>query len=268
LLSSARRLGEIRRATAAERVEGPHPEATMLKISIDDRAVQASLSRIAERDIRVAANWALNDTASDVLKHVQDRMDQVFDRPTRFTKNAFTVKGARPRDLEAIVTERPSVGSRHYLKVQEFGGQRGRTGLEGLLGSRLSYAGIISAAVPSSGAKLDAFGNWSTGERNQALSAVKSQRDSAANTTAASRKRNRKRAGFFVPREGSKLSPGIWKRDPDGSISKVLHFVQSMPRYESRLGFFDGAEDVYRERLPAHLRRTIEKMVARRSGGS
>jgi len=240
----------------------------VLTIRLDDREVQANLSRLAERDIRIAAAWALNDTASDVLEHVQDRMDQVFDRPTRFTKNAFTVKGARPRDLEAIVTERPSVGSRHYLKVQEFGGKRAPTGLEGLLRSRLSYAGIISAAVPAGGAKIDPFGNWSTGERNQALSAVKSQRDSTANTTAGSRKRNRKRAGFFVPREGSKLSPGIWKRNPDGTISKVLHFTQAMPVYNERLGFFDGAEEVYRERLPAHLRRTIEKMALRRSGAA
>ncbi|MDS9468201.1 hypothetical protein RGQ15_11550 [Paracoccus sp. MBLB3053] len=237
----------------------------MLRISIDDRQLQDSLKQLGERDIAIAATWALNDTARDVLEHVQHRMDQVFDRPTRFTKNAFTVKGAKPRDLEAQVMEKPSVGKRHYLKVQEHGGRRGRTGLEALLDARLAYDGIITAVVPAGGAKLDASGNWSAGERNQALSAVQAQREKSSNTTASSRKRNKRRAGFFVPREGSRLSAGVWKRNADGSIAKILHFTRAMPVYDERLGFFDGAEEVFRDRLPDHLRRTIAKMVARRS---
>ena len=164
------------------------------------------------------------------------------------------------------MTERPSVGKRHYLKVQELGGQRGQTGLEGLLDARLAYDGNITAVVPASSAKLDAHGNWSRGERNQALSAVQAQRDNRSNTTKGSRKRNRKRAGFFVPSADSRLSAGIWRRDPDGSISKVLHFTRFMPTYDKRLGFFDGAEEVWRDRLPGHLKRTIEKVVARAAG--
>ncbi|MBK4216125.1 hypothetical protein JJJ17_09325 [Paracoccus caeni] len=237
----------------------------MLKISVRDQDVQKALRHLSERDAKVAITWALNDAAADVLQHVQDRMDEVFDRPTRFTKNAFTIRGARPSKLEAEVMERPTVGKRHYLKTQEFGGPRGQTGLEGLLSARLAYDGHIQAAVPASGAKLDAFGNWSTGERNQALSAVQSQRDKTANTTDTSRKRNRKRAGFFVPRAGSKLSPGIWRRNPDGSIQKVLHFTSVAPVYRERLGFFDGAAEVYADRLPGHLRRTLAKMVERRA---
>lgn len=239
----------------------------MLKISVDDHEIDAAFKRLSGRDLAVAASWALNDTAADVLEHVQKRMDEVFDRPTRFAKNAFTVRGARPNKLEASVEERPSVGKRHFLKVQERGGPRGNTGLESLLQSRLAYDGQITAIVPAGGAKLDAFGNWSRGERNQALSAVQSQRDATANTTTASRKRNRKRAGFFVPRSGSKLSAGIWKRAPDGSISKVLHFTSAVPVYDKRLGFFDGAAGVHAAKLPGHMRRTFAKMLARRTGG-
>ena len=238
----------------------------MLSITVHDRDLQAHLSRLSDRQIRIAASWALNDTARDVLAHVQSQMDEVFDRPTPFTKNAFTVRGATPNKLAAEVTERPSVGRRHYLKVQEGGGQRGRTGLEGLLDARLAYDGIITAVTPAAGAKLDAYGNWSRGERNQALSAVQAQRDTTANTTKASRRRNRKRAGFFVPKAESRLSPGIWKREPDGTISKILHFTKAMPVYQPRLGFLEGAEQIWRQRLPDHLRRTIEKMAAR-SGG-
>lgn len=235
----------------------------MLKLTIDDAQLQRNLRQLGEKDARQAAVWALNDTADDVLKHVQGRMDEVFDRPTRFTKNAFMVWRAKPNNLEAQVLERPSVGRRHYLKVQEAGGRRGQTGLERLLGSRVAYDGVLQSAVPGKGAKLDAYGNWSNGERNQALSAVQAQRDVATNTTADARKRRRKRAGFFVPKPGSKLSPGIWKRAADGSISKVLHFSAVAPVYSQRLGFQDGAEEVYRAKLPEHLARTFERMVRR-----
>lgn len=238
----------------------------MLTIGLDDQDLQANLRQLTDRKIKIAASWALNDTAKDVLAHVQGRIGEVFDRPTHFTRNAFTVRGARPDNLVVEVGERPSVGKRHYLKVQEAGGVRGRTGLEGLLDARLAYDGIITAIVPAGGARLDAYGNWSTAERNRALSAVQAQRDTRTNTTAASRKRNRKRAGFFVPSAESRLSAGIWKRDADGSISKVVHFTRAMPVYDKRLGFYDGAEQVYRLKLPAHLTRTIAKMAAR-SGG-
>ncbi|TJZ86148.1 hypothetical protein [Paracoccus hibiscisoli] len=233
----------------------------MLKISIDDADLQRNLRQLADKDARQAATWALNDTAADVLKHVQDRMDQVFDRPTRFTKNAFMVWRAKPATLEAEVMERPSVGRRHYLKAQELGGQRGQTGLEKLIASRLSADGQMQAAVPAAGARLDAYGNWANAERKQAVDAV----TSAAPTQAAvpTGGRPRKRAGFFIPKPGSNLSPGIWKRAPDGSISKVMHFTSVAPVYSERLGFQDGAAEVYAARLPEHLARTFERMFRR-----
>lgn len=252
-------------APAAKRVGCPPPASgmVMIKITVEDRLLRRNLAQLADKDIRWAAKDALDSTAQDVLDHVRGRMARVFDRPTRFTLNAFRIKKARTNNLEAVVSERDSVGKRHFLKRQELGGQRDRTGLESLLDARLAYDGIISAVTPASGARLDAHGNWSTGERNQALSAVQAQRDKTANTTSGSRRRNKRRAGFFVPRAGSSLSPGIWKRDPDGSISKVLHFTRAMPVYTERLGFFDGAEHVWRDRLPRHLRLQIGRRVAK-----
>lgn len=235
----------------------------MLKISIDDDQLQRNLRQLGDKDARQAVVWALNDTADDVLKHVQARMGEVFDRPTRFTRNAFMVWRAKPNSLEAEVMERPSVGRRHYLKAQELGGARGQTGLETLLSSRLAYDGTIQSVIPAGGAKLDAYGNWSNTERKQAVAAVQAQRADAASAAPDTRKRKRKRAGFFVPKAGSGLSPGIWKRATDGAISKVAHFSAVAPVYTQRLGFQDGAEEVYRARLPAHLIRTFDRMAAR-----
>lgn len=230
------------------------------------RQFRSDIARLSGRDARLAATFALNDTAADVLAHVRKQTAEKFDRPTPFALNAFTIRGARPNRLVAVVAERPSVGRKHFLKVQEAGGARPRTGTEHALQTRLNYSGIIDYVASASGARLDAYGNWSSGERNQALSAVQAQRDEKQNTTAASRKRNKRRAGYFVPRTNSKLTPGIWRRDLDGSVTKVLHFLSSAPRYQAVFGFYDGVEEVYLDRLPVHLTRTLSKMIARRGG--
>ena len=231
-----------------------------VKISLDDTAFLRQLTNLEVVQLPFAGAMALNDTANDVLKHMQGRMDVVFDRPTRFTKNALHVWRASKTNLEAQVKERPSVGPRHYLKVQEFGGVRPQTGVEKLLSSRLAYDGVIAAIVPASGARLDAFGNWSSGERNQVLSALKAQRDVTANQTEASRKRKRNRASYFVPKAG--MPAGVYRRDGDGNVSKVLTFLTSAPSYSPRLGFYDEAASVWAARLPDHLRRRLDQAVA------
>ncbi|NEX45195.1 hypothetical protein [Pseudotabrizicola algicola] len=231
-----------------------------LSIRLDDRAFGRQLSNLERVQLPFAAANALNDTAADALKHIQDRMDVVFDRPTRWTKNALMVWRAKKGNLEAQVKERPSVGSRHYLKVQEAGGVRPQTGVEKLLAGRVAYAGIIAAALPAAGAKLDSYGNWSGGERNQVLSALGAQRDRAANQTEASRKRAKGRASYFVPKHG--LSPGVFKRTVTGELSKVLTFTTAMPRYDQRLGFYDGVQEVWSDKLPGHLNRRLAEAVA------
>ncbi len=243
----------------------------MITIGIDDRQLRQNLRDLADKDVRTAASWALNDLAVDVRDHMHSRMDLVFDRPTRFTKNAIPVlRGARPNRLEAEVGERPSVGGRHYLKVQERGGGRGMTGVEGLLSLNLPSELDIRAAIPATGspfeaAKLDAHGNWSTGERNQVLSALRAQRDATSNQTDKSKKRKSKRATYFAPKHG--LAPGVYRRRGADDIPvRVLKFSSKVPQYRKRLGFYDGAEEIWRKNLPHHLRRTLAKVAARRPG--
>jgi hypothetical protein len=224
----------------------------MFSLSHNIPEVRAALHQLLVGDMPQITAMALNDTAYDALDAVKAEMTKQFDRPTRWTLNAFMVWRADARTLKAIVRERPSVGSRHYLKVQNTGGVRPRTGVESALISRLNYGGEIVAVTPAKGAKLDASGNWSTGQRNQLLSGVKAQRDATANTTAASRRRNRGRAQFFVPKPGSRLSPGVWMRDGD-SVTKVLNFTRSRPSYTRRVNFLQVAETKAGQVFEGHL---------------
>lgn len=231
-----------------------------MTINMDD--LERGLSNVERKQLPQAMVWALNDTAADVLDHMRGRMDRVFDRPTRFAHNAFMVWRANKSTLTAEVKERPSVSSRHFLKVQESGGARPSTGLEKLIKSRVAFEGDVQAVVPAKGARTNAFGNWSPGERNQVLSAIQAQRDSAANTSEASTKRRKGRAGYFVPRPGSNLSPGVWKRHGKKRITKVLHFTTAMPVYRERLGFYDGAQDVYEVQFPIHFSEAFARAMA------
>lgn len=233
----------------------------MLNMHFDPKDFERGLSDVEKRQLPVATMWALNDTAKDVLVHMQGRMGVVFDNPTRFAKNAFMVWRANKSTLTAEVKERPSVGSRHFLKVQERGGARPQTGLERLMKSRLSYDGNITAIVPASGAKLNSYGNWSPGERNKVLSAVQAQGDGRANTTAASRARKKSRIGYFVPKAGGALSPGVWKRDGKNRVSKILHFTTAMPAYSKRLGFYDGAQEVYDAQFPIRFTDAFQRAM-------
>jgi len=240
-----------------------------LGLHLDTSDYLKGKNAIERTQLPIATMWALNDTAQEVLEHVQNRMEVVFDRPTRFSKNAFQVWRAKKGNLTASVQERPSVGRKHFLKVQERGGQRPTTGLERMLSSSLAYDGVLSAIVPAKGAKLNQFGNWAPGQRNQAISGVKgwSEVGYKANTTKESRARRQSRAAYFVPKKGSRLSAGIYKRTGKGQrekIVKVAHFLDRLPRYGARLKFHGGAQEVFDQRFGPNFRRAFEKAMATR----
>ena len=218
--------------------------------------VAAAFDRLGRNQVPFATAMALNDTAEDGFSHLQQRMGEVFDRPTRWTLNAFMVWRADKKALMAKVMERPSVGSRHYLKVQGKGGTRGQKGLEKLISTRVGYD--IGAYIPVGGARLDAHGNWSNGQRNQVMSQIGawSEVGFTANQTARSKKRNAKRAQYFVPRPGSNLHPGVYmKRGED--VDMVLQFTRRTPFYRKRIDWRyevnDKAGKVYRDHFARRL---------------
>ena len=239
-----------------------------LSLEIDPSHFLKRSTEIEQKQLPQATVWALNDTANDVLEHIKGRMDVVFDRPTRFTKNAFMVWRATKATLTAQVKERPSVGARHYLKMQERGGTRRQTGLESMVSANLAYDGVLAAIIPTSAARLNTFGNWSPGERNQAVSAIKAFGEAgySANATKRSKaKSGGRRAAYFVPNKGSRLSPGIWRRKGKGKrvrIEKIAHFIDAAPRYDRRLGFYDGAQAVFDRRFATNFYAAFERAMA------
>lgn len=239
-------------------------------IEVNTGPLMQSLEQLAKHELVRANVWALNDMAAEIRDYVTDRMNVVFDRPTPFTQRAFMVRGATANSLQAAVQLIPGQAKRHYLKVQEEGGTRAPTGFEAQIARSLPYPGIIRSILPGDNAKLDEFGNWSTRERKQVQSALGAQRDAASNTTAASRKRHKKRTKYFVPVNGG-LYPGIYKREHGArrdDIGVVAIFSERVPSYQPRLEFNEEAQRLFDEKMGAHLARTLGKVIAKRFGGA
>ncbi len=128
-------------------------------LTLDTSAFTSALRALAERDVNIAAAWALNDTARDALDGVKDQIRVVFDQPTKFTQDAFMIRKADRDSLVALIEEKPTQGRRHYLKVQEDGGPRPQTAFEALLSRSLAYEGIVQSIIPGDEARLDQNGN-------------------------------------------------------------------------------------------------------------
>lgn len=219
---------------------------------------------IANRHLPQIEVWALNWTAYEAEQNLRDQMRVKFNQPTRWTVNAFMVWRATKARRFAEIREKDGQAGQHYLKVQELGGQRPQTAMERSVSFRVAVTTHVQSVVATSSARLDSHGNWSIGERNQAMSAIGAQRDVGvtSNASAASRAagRRRGRADYFVPAHGG-LKPGIWRRTGPGNIAMVAALSPKAPVYRPRLDFKADVEAVFRDRMPGNVRRAFARAL-------
>ena len=237
----------------------------MFQIAVDASDFLRRTGELVDRHLPQIEVWAVNWTAQDATDALRDRMKVVFDRPTRWTLNAFMVWRATKGARIAEIRRKDGQARRHYLEVQDRGGPRQQTALEKLLESRVVTDRILRTVIPATagpfeGARLDAYGNWSSGERNQVLSALGAQRDARSNSTARSRKRARNRATYFVPKRG--LAPGVYRRKGADDIPvRILKFSSKAPMYRPELDFEGTVSRIYQEKLGANLKRAFDRAL-------
>lgn len=234
----------------------------MIKVQHSIKKALDKLNRVEKSQVSFALSVAINDTAKEAVEDIKTEMKSVFDTPVRWTLNAFFVKRGTKRKPVAVIRRKDAQRGRHYLEVQSKGGARPQTGLEKGLGSRLAYAGIVRTVTPTSKARKTKAGNWSPAQRNQVLSGIKAQRDPTANTTKASKKRNKSRAGYFVPRPGSKLSPGVYQRKSRKKIVKILHFSDGSANYKKRLDIAKVTRTTVERRFDQNFRAALKRAVS------
>ena len=193
----------------------------------------------ARRQVPFATSLALTETAKDTRRHHQEMLPVIFDRPTRYTINSLKVTPSRKETLVArIEFKERGRGRQHYLLPQVDGGGRQHKAFE----KWLIGAGVMMPneyAVPGGGARIDAYGNMSSGQITQIISQLYASPDAMQWVTPKSKKRARgKRGVYFVPKLGSSLRRGVWMRTGARAITPVLLFVRA-PSYKARYDF-DG----------------------------
>jgi hypothetical protein len=243
-----------------------------IDLKADVRSLKRKLTAIERRQAPFAIALGLTRTAKDIQGNTIKRMRRIFDRPTRFTLNAFRVVPARKNKHIALVGWRlfggssSGSGSESYLGPQEVGGSRRPKRFE----IRLRRAGVMRQdefAVPARGVRLNRFGNIPGSRIVQILSQLQalSGPGSDGNETVRSRKRaGKSRVRYFAvtskANRQTALPPGVYERRANGKVRGVLMFVRR-PVYRAVLGFYDGANKTARARLPINMRRAFEKAI-------
>lgn len=261
----------------------------MIRIGVQqdiDRVI-GDLSRQFPRQVEIAQQRAVLGTARDVKTEVVNEMRRVFDRPTPWTLNAFTVRlqdgRIRPAaggEISARVEVKDGYWYRadNYLQTQiEGASNRKQKAFERAL-QRVRVLPVGWLAVPGQRAKLDAYGNHSAGEIRQILSwfdaaelvlgSTQNMRDAGRNKR---RKGTRRSLGweYFAVQPGARrggLHPGIYRRTfraLGGQIEPIVIFIQSAS-YRKRFDF-EGVgrrtvERVFKPRLQRALDDTLSRI--------
>lgn len=246
-----------------------------IKATVDLRGLRSMLDGFSDRRYRSTLATALTRTAKIAQGEVVKEIGRVFDRPTRWALNSTYVQVADKDRLFASVWLKdrhgaPQAKETHYLYPEVFGVARGRKAYE----TALIAAGLRSNefTVPAKNLALDANGNLPAGTIRTILSQLKvsgsaGQGYSSNKTDSARSKRTvAKRGTYFIPRPGSGLPRGIYRRTRSGSgwtTEMVLKIVVGKPAYRTRLRFFDISRRVQEQHLQREFDRAYDASAAR-----
>jgi len=208
------------------------------------------------KQIQFAKVLANTRTAQAIKKAQTAEIRKVFDAPTNYTLKAVEVRNATKSVPEARVKLIDYYGKGNpqvdVLYHHVWGGKRVAKRFE----KRLREKGLLSNGsyvVPAGGVRLNKNGNVTGGQITQILSVVGAHTEAGftANTTTASRKRNKKLPNIFIVKENasSNLAPGIWKRR-QRSIVPMFFFVNNVS-YRRRFDFYGIAQAVAQQQYPA-----------------
>lgn len=264
-----------------------------VNVRVDTQPVDRYLTDINREHVPFASAIALTKTAVYARQQIIAEMPRVFDRPKPSTVNEtrgpLYLKTADYRKLKAGINDYAEVRVKDtpqvkgdpalvYLSHNIRGGARVEKRSEALL----RRAGILNKgqfAVPGSGARLDRYGNMSSGQVQQILAALGASRETRQNTRYRgsgvidsrgkdhSRSVQTQRDYFIANRNNPRtahLPEGVWQRYGRSrfAIRPVLIFVQGAPRYRRRLRFFEIGESVAQYRYPREFHLAMRHALA------
>ena len=234
------------------------------KFDSNSKQINAKLANLAMRQIPFAASKALNQTAVELEKLNRMQMKRRFDKPVRYTLNAFRVDYSNKRKLVAGVRRKDKPAGKHYFEVEAKGGTRPYKAIEKMASG---ITGGNKFIIPTSqGRGKMKNGAINAGEVTRAMSAIgaspssnpfsRRRQDRAAKTRAGQKNPSQ----YFVTPAGTgkNKSGGIYKRTPAGrKVTKIFHIIEPKPIYEKRLPFNSYMMKQAKLSFPKYLRREM-----------
>jgi len=249
------------------------------KIKADTDRLQRKLNNLVNQQMPYATSLAINETLKTLETYNKALMQKAFDRPTRFTMNAFYVQFSNKRTLRGALRRKQMVVGRHYLEVQDSGGPRGMKAFENNFKFRLPYRGMIHGVLPTENTPLDGHGNMTMAFVNKVSAQLEIMRDPASNKGYAKKTKGGRRSRavrYMVPDIDHPLAqpgrggPGVYAVQPDplgkkrtGSrVQKVLGFAQNAPMYKKRTDFDNKMKRAATNIMPGKMRVGIKRALA------
>lgn len=225
----------------------------MIELKFDASILKRRFDDLGSRQLPFAIALTLTRVGYVIQGAESAEIGAAFDRPTPYTMKSVVVLKATKKNLSVVILVKDEAPKGtppvKYLAPGVYGGSRRVKRFE----RALRAAGILGPnelAVPARGAKLNAYGNISSGTYTSILSVLKASPDPMQNITEASKKRNKRPRAFFVRPEAKrgKLPRGVWeRRGAAGKARLVLLFVQENDvSYEKRYKFFTVVDQVLR----------------------
>ena len=224
------------------------------------------LGRIGRDIVPRGAERALNNVAWAARTDLQKHMQQVFDRPTKFTLNAPYVEKARRNHLTATVTLQGKFINeieKSFLAAQVLGGARKPKRMEQLLRSR-GLIGNDEFLVPSKFQPLDAFGNVPRSVVQKVLANLQANFDPKQNTPTGGARGGKKKGEYFFTRKGIRGAhlTAIWRRTGAGNAVPAF-VVTRAPKYRKRLAFEATVNRTVIEKWPREFERAVSYEISK-----
>lgn len=238
----------------------------MITVSFDVAKKLGELSARVHKQATYAAMRALNQAGYDSKQETENKIGQVFDRPTPWIRKSVRYTKAKRDKLEVKVDfdrwgNKSGVTAENVLRAEVHGGTRkGKKFERALIAVGAMPPGHV--AVPGQGVRLDAYGNVPSKTIVEILSYFRAFPEAGyrANSTAKTRatkwkgsaaKGVRGHAYFAIgAKDASGLPAGIWRKKnfnaseagrvghlAHGGAQAMLIFVKSA-KYRKRLDFY------------------------------
>jgi hypothetical protein len=247
----------------------------MVTVNIKVEGLDALRNKLSAqaKQIPYATSRAINSLAYIATQDAKTEIKKVFDRVTPWVAGSVRYSKSNKNDLRSTIDldywgNKQGVSVEQVLKAEIYGGARRQKRHE----IALERAGILPAGmriVPGSAAKMDAYGNMTSGQIVQIISWFQGfgEQGYQANISDKRKKflaRDKKKSGvrgfeyFLMTRKGQK-PVGIFQRIKTGfgsAIKPVMIFV-TRTNYKKRFDF-DG---IVQKSLNKNSEREIEKAI-------